>query len=765
MHSNQQPQPDPVVIDYRSLLTWVATAIIVYFLLSGLAVLLLPFSVFAQYSILIHTTVGLISVGPLLAIEYYHWQRRKGNAEVPVARVAIAAMLTLGLCLLTGLLVAGMALFGIRVVELASWAHLISALLLGALMLLHLVPIFRRYGKTAPSPRRAPRKRFVATSVSIVLLLFALTGALAQMRSNPEHFQAFADDYDWSYGDDRPFWPSRAMIADPPWLTTFLSNVSTELGPAHGEAFADALGGPETDGVRARVAALVESLELDDASAGAVNVLVEQAISDQRENGALKPASLAGSSGCGSSGCHEAIYDEWRSSAHGFAAEDELFLRVQGLLIASKGVAESRACAGCHDPAALLGGTRYGPWSESSELQLFEGNSCVTCHSTVDTDTNGNGGYVIRPPRRYLFEDYEAGIVNLLGKFLIRTYPEQHIAEYKRPLYKTSEFCAACHKQVPAPGEATSAGLAQEQNEYDSWKNGRWYHGEDDPKTIDCRECHMPLVDGREPASGDDTDSYRSPGDGKHRSHRVLASNMYIPATMELPGHEEQVEQTIAWLRGEIEVPEIADKWVTGPTVTLDIDAPDEIEAGDLVNIKLHLHNNKTGHDFPAGPLDVLESWIELTVEDNLGNTLMELGADRSISPSIDAPVVYKADWYDSRGLPVERHNLWDVVGASYKRVIRSGGSDVVDVPFRCPGIARPRLSDSASEAGPGERQSDVVFAINDPEFTELHVTARLMFRKANPEFLAKVYEFDPVTEAPIIEIVKASHTIRVISD
>lgn len=765
MHSNQQPHTDAVVIDYRSLLTWVATAIIVYSLLSGLAVELMPFSVFAQYSILVHTIVGLVSIGPLLAIEYYHWQRRKGDATTVIARVAVAAMLTLGFCLLTGLLITGMALFGIRVAGIASTLHLVSALLLGALMISHLTPIVRRYGRTAPSPRRAPRKRFVFTGFVIVVLLFALTGTLTKMRVAPEYFQPFADDYDWAHGDDRPFWPSRAAIADPPWLRTFLANVSAELGTDHGEAFAIALGGPESEGIRARVAALVESLELDAASADAIDKLVDEAVSDKKLNGSLKPESLAGSSGCGSSGCHEAIYTEWRSSAHGFAAEDELFLRVQNLLIESKGIAESRACAGCHDPAALLGGVRSGQWSADSELQLFEGNSCVTCHSTVATDTNGNGGYVIRPPQRYLFENYEGGVARLLGKFLIRAYPEQHIAEYKRPLYKTSEFCAACHKQVPAPGEATSAGLAQEQNEYDSWKNGRWYHGENDPKTVDCRECHMPLVDGIEPASGDDTDSYRSPGDGKHRSHRVLASNMYIPATMELPGHEEQVEQTIAWLRGEIEVPEIADKWVTGPTVTLDIDAPGEIKAGDLVNIKLHLHNNKTGHDFPAGPLDVLESWIELTVKDNLGNTLMELGADRSVSPSIDAPVVYKADWYDSQGLPVERHNLWDVVGASYKRVIRSGGSDVVDVPFRCPGIARPRLSESASEAGPGERQSDVVFAINNPEFTELQVTARLMFRKANPEFLAKVYEFEPVTEAPVIEIVRASHTIKVLGD
>lgn len=243
----------------------------------------------------------------------------------------------------------------------------------------------------------------------------------------------------------------------------------------------------------------------------------------------------------------------------------------------------------------------------------------------------------------------------------------------------------------------------------------------------------------------------------------MLASNMYIPATMDIPGGDEQAALTIAWLKGEIEIPEIEDKWVTGPVVTLDIIAPDTVRPGELINMKLHLHNNKTGHDFPAGPLDVLESWVELTVQDNLGNTLLELGTQNSVSASIDAPVLYKADWYDAQGLPVERHNLWDVVGASYRRVIRSGGDDIVNVPFRCPGIARPRLSQSVSQAGPGERNTDVVFSIQNGDLTELHVTAKLMFRKANPDFLAQVYEFQPVTEAPIVELVARTHIIKVV--
>jgi hypothetical protein len=315
------------------------------------------------------------------------------------------------------------------------------------------------------------------------------------------------------------------------------------------------------------------------------------------------------------------------------------------------------------------------------------------------------------------------------------------------------------------PGVRTSAGIAQEQNEYDSWREGRWYHEEDEKLRIECRECHMPLVDSDDPASGDEHDTYRSSSDGKHRSHRMLGSNMYIPVLQDLPGGQEQAEQTIEWLRGELEIPEIEDKWETGPIVKIEIVAPDEVKPGELVNLRLHLHNNKTGHEFPAGLLDILESWIELTVEDNLGNVLMQLGNEKVVNPSLDAPVVYKADWYDSRGLPIERHKLWEVVGASYRRVLDSDEEDIVDVPFRCPSLARPRLSGSASEDGAGERKSDVVFAIEDDVITELHITARLLFRKANPQFLALIYDLETVVEPPVIELNKATHIIKVVPE
>ena len=117
----------------------------------------LPFGVYAQYSIIIHTVVGVVSLLPLVAAIYLHWQRRKGDAPAPIARTALLAIAVLVVCLFTGLLITALALFGTWVPDWVDTVHLVSALVLGALIAMHLAPIVARYGKTEASPRRAPR--------------------------------------------------------------------------------------------------------------------------------------------------------------------------------------------------------------------------------------------------------------------------------------------------------------------------------------------------------------------------------------------------------------------------------------------------------------------------------------------------------------------------------------------------------------------------------------------------------------------------------
>ena len=764
LHENREQD---VIVDRRSLLTWLGTAIVLYCSLSGALIWLLPFGNFSQYSVIIHSVVGAVSSAPVAWLIYLHWQRRYAATAPRVGAIAFFATTCLALCLTSGIIITFQALFGTLVMPALRVLHLITGLLLGIAILLHLVPIFSRYRSTPPTARRPARRRFAVAGTTLVAVLFGVTIVFSTTKSTTSQFKAFSDDYEFPYGADLPFWPSRVKLADPPWreqvddaLAHVLSEPELRELQSRLQDWVDSDGGPVT-ALRESLA----SMNLDEVRVAALQAILENMQSGIGSTGSLVANTMTGARSCGASGCHESIYKEWLPSAHGYSATDILFVRVQALLAESGSVAQTRACAGCHDPVALLSGSRHGASIAGESLVQYEGNSCLVCHNTVSTDSNGNGGYVLQLPDRYLFAQNDSVIGRTLNHFLIRSYPFQHVDSFERPLYKSSEFCAACHKQTAIPGVSTSAGLAQEQNEYDSWRSSRWYHAEDEQKRIECRECHMPLVDSDDPARGDDVDEYRHIGDGKHRSHRMLASNMYIPAVQNIEGGERQAEMTIAWLRGEIDIPEITDKWVTGPVVEVEIEGPEEIAPGDLVNLKLHLYNNKTGHDFPAGPLDVLESWIELTVTDNHGNLLMQLGNENKVSPSLDAPVIYKADWYDRQGLPIEQHNLWEVVGASYKRALASGGRDIVDVPFRCPVIARPRVSESASEDGPGERKSDVVFSIENEAISELRVTARLLFRKANPQFLARIYDVEHAIEAPIVELNRATHVIRVRMD
>lgn len=738
--------------DYRSLLTWIVSGVLLYLLISGALIFWLPFSVYTQYSVIVHTVAGVIALLPACWVIYLHWQRRAGEVGGKVATLARMSVLLLLLSLASGLMIVLQATFGRTVSDVFILSHQLSAFAFGVALFLHLLPILQRYRTTPSTPRRLARRWSLVAALVVLAVPFMATQLLSGSVVTADRFQAFPDNYEWRYGKDRPFWPSRARLRDAPWESELDANIRAFFNTDEQAKLLEALAafGEGEGGRITRLGKAAAAMDLEDARLAAFNALLADAEAAIAGNGAIRPETLLGSETCGSSGCHDEIYREWVPSAHGFSAIDVLFRDVQEELAAHNGSADTRSCAGCHDPVTLLSGARDGGSIAGDDLVIHEGNSCLICHSITETDTEGNGGYVMQLPERYLFAGDEGGGW-FWNRFLIRSYPEHHVTTYARPLYARSEFCAACHKQTTSPGEATMIGLAQEQNEYDSWRQGHWYHEDDPEKTIGCVDCHMPLVDGNDPGA-----------DGKHRSHRALGSNMYIPVVQELPGGKEQAARIVQWLRGEIEIPEIADKWADGPVVAMSIVAPDEIHAGDLVNLSLVLHNNKTGHDFPAGPLDILASWVELKVEDNLGRTLMHLGDPEGDKPTLDAPVVYKADWYDKRGLPVERHDIWEVVGSSYKRQIASGDAEIVDVPFRCPVIARPKISDSFSEQGPGERKSDVVFSIENEAITELTVTARLLYRKADPEFISKTYNLDSTIEVPIIELNSATHSIRV---
>ena len=263
----------------------------------------------------------------------------------------------------------------------------------------------------------------------------------------------------------------------------------------------------------------------------------------------------------------------------------------------------------------------------------------------------------------------------------------------------------------------------------------------------------MPLMDSIDPASGDSGDYNRTPKDGKHRSHRFLAANQVMPLLLDLPGAKEHVALTEKWLQGKIEVPEIADKWSAGPVIRLALTAPDTVTAGDQVPLRVVLTNNKTGHGFPTGPLDIIRSWVEITVKDDAGNLVFETGKPDQKGMMNEDALVFKAEGIDRHGNDIDQHNLWEMVGARFKRALFPGMSDSETYTFACPGFSKPAVENMETDQ-------------NDSQFTAPHGVGRLQvkailnYQKADAAFLDKLFGESAGIRTPITEI--SSDTLEI---
>ena len=97
----------------------------------------------------------------------------------------------------------------------------------------------------------------------------------------------------------------------------------------------------------------------------------------------------------------------------------------------------------------------------------------------------------------------------------------------------------------------------------------------------------MPLVDSTDPAAGDSADYNRTDDDHKHRSHRFLAANNFVPTLLHLDGADKHVQLTVRWLQGHIDIPEIRSKWAEGPVVKIRIEAPQSVAPGQTMPIRV----------------------------------------------------------------------------------------------------------------------------------------------------------------------------------
>ncbi|MCH8969904.1 MAG: hypothetical protein IIA66_12395 [Planctomycetes bacterium] len=673
--------------EWRHPLTGLTLGLLLFETITGLAIYLLPFSVFNQFGVLWHTLIGIAMIVPVGWYLGRHWWLRFHGKFNHYQFLGYLSAALLAALFVSGFVLTWQAAFGTRISYGWDLVHLITGLVLVFALLAHCLMLwFRKINAPAAAAdlRRSKRSFLRQTLAAACLLLVLHAGSAAMYSPAPVHNE-FPADYSWKYGEDRPFAPSL---------------VRTE------------------------------------------------------SNWALDPATLSGSRGCGTSGCHSEILAEWEPSAHRYASSDVVFQAVQHIMLEDVGAEATRYCAGCHDPVALLSGNKNVNVEGLTSIGADEGVSCIGCHAIVQTDIRGNADYTMGQPVRYIGERKEGAANKWMSDFLIRVYPEQHKAAFARPLYKTAEFCAACHKQF-INEEVNQIGWVQLQNQYDNWRKSRWYHEGDATKTVTCRECHMPLTDSLDPAAGDSGDYNRTAGDRKHRSHRFLAANQVIPILMNLPGGEEHVRLTEQWLRGEIEVPEIADKWTAGPVIRLELAGPETVEPGEQVDVQVIVTNNKVGHGFPTGPLDIIRSWVELTVTDQDGKVVYEVGKPDEQGMMDDDTMIFKAEGIDRYGNDIDVHNLWEMVGARFKRALFPGTSDMETYSFACPGLVTPPTPET------DEEKTAHTFGA-PPQASVLRVSAVLNYQKADAAFLDKLFGKEAGIRTPITALSEATMTIRV---
>jgi len=658
--------------------TWSVAASLVFLTLSGLAIKYLATGGFNQINVLVHTAVGLIFLVPTIIYTVRHWSdyRRYGMNHFKLTGYLGVAVLAV--CLYSGIMLTWQGFFATRISYMDRSLHLITTWGLIAFVLPHVVLLIMRDRRSSRDPVRSSVSRYLTGTLAGTLLCALVLAAAYFVRPQPDLQKDFPADYSYLYAKDddpRPFAPSMAQ---------------TEHG------------GPI----------------------------------DQRV--------LSDSKGCGTAGCHEQIYREWAVSAHRWSAMDVGFQSIQSTMAAQNSYESTRYCGGCHDPISLFSGTKNtDPDHLTDEIGYDEGISCLSCHGIKTTDLQGNANYVISNLPRYVFEYGTSRASKIVNDFLIRTYPKQHVSLLSKRLFKKPEYCAACHKQF-IDEDLNNVGRVQLQNQYDMWDKSKWHAKNGDAtKTVECRECHMPLVaNSTDPAAGDELDYNRWVDDNKHRSHRFLASNQLMPLLLKdrlaedvgAEAVDEQIALTKDWLRGEFPIPEISDKWSDGPAVPIKLLAPSQVGPGEEFTVRVVITANKVGHDFPTGPLDIIQSWVEIEATDERGDVFFTSGRvdeDNFIEPGA---FLFKAEPVDQYGNLIDQHNLWEMTGVRYRRSLMPGFQDMAEYRMLCPS------SVGEGTGGDFEHYQEKPVTVPTDATGKITLTARLRYRKIDQFLLNFLY-------------------------
>lgn len=410
----------------------------------------------------------------------------------------------------------------------------------------------------------------------------------------------------------------------------------------------------------------------------------------------MEPARTGNSAQCGA--CHAQIAKEWQASIHSQAGSDQTYQKNVNLLAKKKGMATTRYCEGCHAPVALISGQLTEGGKLDTPGHLLEGVSCLACHGVDQAvHVKGVASFRFSPPSDYLFARQSNPLALKVHNYLVRIQPRQHRKDMARDILASPQLCATCHVQF-MDKDVNQWGWVQMQDEYTGWLNSPY--SKQTHQTFAegylkrCQDCHFPLAKGSDPSAN---------SEGMIRSHYSLGANTAIPYYTHDDG---QLLRTKEFLQADkvrvsIDIPDRPDAVHSNAYVAPNIydskEVPDYCYIGETLKFNVVVANTQVGHNFPGGSTDINEVWLYVRASDGQNNTVFESGAMDSKGTVDQNAYFYKSIPIDRQGEPVWKHDLFNMTGDSFKRVIMAGKSDIVPYSIVIPDWVKSPLTISVS--------------------------------------------------------------------
>ena len=158
------------------------------------------------------------------------------------------------------------------------------------------------------------------------------------------------------------------------------------------------------------------------------------------------------------------------------------------------------------------------------------------------------------------------------------------------------------------------------------------------------------------------------------------------------------------------------------------------IKSGEKVTVDVVVRNKGVGHTFPGGTNDSNEGWIEFSLKNEDGNTLLISGFIDETGHLDKNAHAFKAVIVDKDSNPIHKRNAQDIHVTVYANVIGPGTADLAHYSFELP---------------------------KELEGQKLTMVARLLWRKFDQNYLEFAYKANPqgfkqfkeIPKLPITEI------------